>query len=370
MKLLINASNLHIGGGVQVAASFITELALLLKDIHEKPTVSLLYSSIVKANLSDDCDLSSFNRVNELNVYGMKAPSKEEAKLFYGFDTCFTIFGPFYPKFNVKKHVCGFAQPWIAYPNNDVYPKLTLLNRLKTKVKFFIQSHYFKAYDHLIVEQQHVKDALLDIGYLEEKISVVSNCVSNIYDKPQDWIGLDFDKSRLKYGLTLGFVGRPYTHKNIEILKKVDQILCDKYKLSCNFIFTFTSVEMKECGFSELDNFFSVGSIRVEQCPAFYQLLDALVFPSLLECFSAAPIEAMKMNTTVLSSNYPFVTEVCQDAAFYFDGLDAYSIAESIVNTFTDKTLIEKKRTLGRDLVKKLPTAKDRALAYFKVIYN
>lgn len=31
-KILINASNLHVGGGVQVAASFITELSQILKE--------------------------------------------------------------------------------------------------------------------------------------------------------------------------------------------------------------------------------------------------------------------------------------------------------------------------------------------------
>jgi glycosyltransferase involved in cell wall biosynthesis len=312
--------------------------------------------------------LSHFKNFKELNVYGFKSPTREEKALFNGYDVCFTIFGPFYFKPKVKKHICGFAQPWIAYPDNDVYPKLTLLDRLKTKLKFAIQSYFFKQYDLLVVEQQHVKNALVEIGYNKSKLAVVSNCVSTIYDTPALWKPLNIDSKKFKEELTLGFIGRAYLHKNISILKEVSTLLADKYQFNCNFVFTFTEEEMNTCGFSELDNFYSVGPIKVEQCPAFYQLIDALVFPSLLECFSASPIEAMKMNTTVFASNYPFVTEVCKNAAFYFDALDANSIAKTIINAFSDETLLIEKRQLGATLVQHLPTAKDRALAYLDII--
>jgi len=153
-------------------------------------------------------------------------------------------------------------------------------------------------------------------------------------------------------------------------LVEVNRLLAEKYKFTCNFVFTFTDDEMKACGFSELDNFFTIGPIKVDQCPAFYKLLDGLVFPSLLECFSASPIEAMKMNTTVFASNYPFVTEVSQNAAIYFDALDASSISESIVKAFADESLMEEKRILGLALVKNLPNAKDRAIEYLNIINN
>lgn len=370
MNILINATNLHLGGGIQVASSFISELACIIKDNPGRYYISVFCSTSVKSNLSASCDLSQFILFKEINVYGIKGLSKQDRKLFDNYDVCFTVFGPFYLYPKVKKHICGFAQPWIAYPDNDAYPKLTTINRIKTKLKFSIQSYLFKRYDHLIVEQQHVKQALIKIGYAKDKIDVVSNCVSVIYDCPQSWKQLNFDVSNLKYDLTLGFIGRSYSHKNVAILKKVNQILINDYELNCNFIFTFTDEEMRNCDFLSLDNFITVGPIKVEQCPAFYELLDALIFPSLLECFSASPIEAMKMKTTVLASNYPFITEVCQDAGFYFDPLDERTIAKSIATAFTVPSLIEKKQMLGSNLIKKLPTAKQRAISYLNIITN
>ncbi|WP_275163349.1 glycosyltransferase [Citrobacter portucalensis] len=363
MKILINASNLHVGGGVQVAASFITEL--FNDSVRD---VSIVCSSSVFDNLASNVNTESFESFDVVDVYGTKKISSHNKLKFSGFDVCFTVFGPFYSSLDVKKHICGFAQPWIAYPNNVVYKKLPLIEYIFNKVKFKIQSIYFKKYDHLIVEQKHVKDALVNHGYTEETISIVENCVSSIYDIPSDWLSIDgmieLDSNRPK----LGFIGRPYIHKNIEILKFVNEILLSKYGFHCDFFFTFSEVEMKNLGFIDIENFHSVGSISTNQCPFFYQSIDALVFPSLLECFSATPIEAMKMNTTVIASDLPFVREICREASFYFDPLDAESIADSIIYAFSRDDLREEKIKMGNHFINVMPKASDRAKSYLDII--
>jgi len=243
MRVLINASNLHVGGGVQVACSFITELAKLFESNNDKD-ISIVCSSAVRSNLDDMFDESRFAEFSILDVYGIKKLSDNEKKIFNGYDVCFTVFGPFYFNINVKKHICGFAQPWIAYPDNDVYPKLSFLNRYKTKLKFIIQSFIFKRYDMLVVEQSHVKRALLKYGYKSEKVEVVSNCYSSVFDDESKWEAINFERDSDQCTITLGFIGRPYTHKNIEILKDVDLILKEKHNLNCDFIFTFSDKKL------------------------------------------------------------------------------------------------------------------------------
>lgn len=370
MKLLINASNLHIGGGIQVACSFIAELSELLNSIDETHDISVICSERVHANLPVNFDKTAFREFNILNVHGIKKPPTEIKEKFKGFDVCFTVFGPLYFSPEVKYHICGFAQAWIAYPKNIAYKKLSFLEYLKFKLKFKLQLFFFKRYDHLIVEQKHIKSALSELGFKSDNISIVSNCVSSIYDDPNSWEALDFQTSVMLENITLGFIGRAYSHKNVFILNQVNDILISKYQMKCNFLFTFTSAEMKLCGFEGHDNFYSVGEIEASQCPNFYNALDALVFPSLLECFSASPIEAMKMNTTVIASNYPFVKEVCGDSAFYFDPLSADSIASSIFEAFANNDVREDKKRLGLELVALSPTAKDRAVSYLNIIKN
>ncbi|MEF1308606.1 glycosyltransferase family 4 protein [Vibrio mytili] len=365
MSFLVNASNLHVGGGVQVAVSFISELYF-----QKQFNFSIVCSTIVRENLPQDLDTDKFVSFKVIDVFGLSKLDRTKKEYFEGFDVCFTIFGPFYPRIDAKYHICGFAQPWIAYPNNDVYSKLSFFELLKNKLRFSVQNILFKSYDRLVVEGEHVKASLISRGYNDSDISVVSNCVSTIYDDESKWADIDFDYSQLEYDFTLGFIGRPYPHKNIEILHKVNEILKIDFGLKINFLFTFSGSEMKKLGFDKLKNFHTVGVINTNQCPNFYKSIDALIFPSLLECFSASPIEALKTSTTVIASNYPFVRDVCKDAAFYFDPLNPNDIAKVINEVCIENNVRESKKLLGKKIVDVLPTAEDRAASYADIIFK
>lgn len=365
-KILINASNLHVGGGVQVAVSFINELSNRHLNDNEIP-YHILISTKVFNNLSNKIDKNKFKSFHILDIFGFRKPDDKYLQFFKDFDICFTIFGPLYFSFGAKYELTGFAQPWIAYPNNLAYDTLSLKNKIKNKILFKIKDILFRKSEHLIVEANHIKLALVKIGYNPKKISVVSNAVSSIYNDKQFWEDIDYLKSN-KY--TLGFIGRNYTHKNIARLTIVSDILKSKYNTECDFLFTLTDDEMLENGFNRLDNFKSVGSISVNQCPYFYNSIDALIFPSLLECFSASPIEAMKMNCLVIASDLPFIRDVCKSSVRYFDPLDNESIAlaiyESINNDKENKRLIKN----ASKIVGQLPNSQDRAESYLKILTN
>ena len=48
-----------------------------------------------------------------------------------------------------------------------------------------------------------------------------------------------------------------------------------------------------------------------------------IFLPTLLKVFIAAYPEAMKIEKPIMTSNYSFATDVCQDSALYFDPLDS-----------------------------------------------
>ncbi|MBT3583408.1 MAG: hypothetical protein HN509_00765, partial [Halobacteriovoraceae bacterium] len=107
------------------------------------------------------------------------------------------------------------------------------------------------------------------------------------------WVNIDFNKQ--KSDLTLGIVSRDYPHKNLKVLPDVAVALRQIYGINVRFLVTLTDDEwsMRDLRFYKyIDN---VGSINIAQCPSFYKLLDGVIFPSLLECFSATPIESMIM---------------------------------------------------------------------------
>lgn len=358
-KVLINASNLHSGGGVQVAISLISELSKNIAD--KNATYTLYVSSIVYTSLKKlKVDLSCFEKILEINLYGLSAKLYSNKHFFYNFNVCLTVFGPFY--FNVKAdvHICGFGQSWIIYPDNLANKLFSPYQRLVNYVKYRVQWYFFKKYaDEFVVELDHVKQGLVYNKNIDSsKVHVINNCVSNVFKDSSKWKGIDF--SMVPKGRTIiGFVGRPYKHKNLEIIKEVDKVLKAKYALDLSFLFTFTEEEMERLGFNSIENFYSIGAIELMQCPTFYNFIDALIFPSLIESFSATPIEAMAMKVRVFASDLPFVRDVCKDYIDYFDPSDAEDIAKTIFDNIRDKNLDFIERAY--DYVDSLPDARSRA---------
>ncbi|OEE04269.1 glycosyltransferase [Vibrio cyclitrophicus] len=369
-KILINASNLHVGGGVQVASSFIFELSLIIKKdpiAYSHYKISVFLSDCVLDNIPSDCDISVFDTFEVINIFGINQCKKYIVEKFSKYNVVFTVFGPLY--FNIKgtKTITGFAQAWIAYPNNLAFNRLPFATKLKSKVIYFLKEFFFKKSDILVVEAGHVKRALIDKGYDSGRIHVVQNTVSSVYHYPFTWKKIKHSKSDK---FTLGFIGRGYSHKNLSILKNVNNILVNQYNSYCDFLFTLSDKEMEEHGFSKLENFHSIGPINIEQCPAFYQEIDALIFPSLLECFSVTPIEAMEMKKLVIASDLPFVADVCKNAARYFDPDSAESIAYAIYSAMSNPDENEKIVEQASSIISNSPTAEDRAVGYLNIILN
>lgn len=327
-KILINASNLHVGGGVQVASSFIYEISRIGRfknDIH------VLVSSKVDRELrTSNADFSVFSSYIVKDLKGPSVKSLFSRQLSRKFDLIFTVFGPDY-RFSLagSRNVVGFAQPWIIYPENPIYDCLNLINKIKTKLKFGVQKFFFSRSDVLIVELPHVRERIVSSGIkAEESVTVVHNSVSSIYSNPSLWSPLEIAKDPVHFNI--GFVGRDYPHKNLNILPEVKEILKNVHGFNVDFFVTLTAEEISRKSKKFRDSVYSIGELSVSQCPSFYAEMDAIVFPSLLECFSATPLEAMVMERPLFSSDRKFVKDVCGDYAYYFDPLDAESIASTI----------------------------------------
>jgi len=334
-KYLVNCSNLHVGGGVQVATSFISELSKLESF---PDNIFLWVSSQVDLNLKTlNVDFSRFNNNYEVvDVFGLSSLFAKGCRRFSEFDRVFTIFGPLYTFERNFYSIVGFAQPWIVYPSNEVYSMLSFWDKIKYKFKFFVQKQFFKKSDMLVVELEHVAKALFShvIGN-ESNVKVVHNCVSSIYFDKSLW--KEFDFKALGSGIKIGFLGRNYNHKNTNILPVVKSLLLEKYNLVIDFYVTFTEDEWSKCSCEFKSNIFNVGSLSVAQCPIFYEAMDGIIFPSLLECFSATPLETMIMERPLFASDREFNRDICSNYAIYFEPLSSISIAESIAKYFLDE---------------------------------
>lgn len=366
LKICINASNLHCGGGVQVASSFIYELSLL----HDLPeNITCLVSSEVAKNLHQvGCDISKFFVYEIYDTFGVSSLWSGFLKKLKNFDVIFTVFGPLYVVGLKAINIVGFAQPWIIYPDNELYRKMSSYERFKIRLKFQIQSVFFRKADVVVVELEHVKKRLTALGvYPENSIKVVNNCLSSLYMQPEKWLHVNVDI--IDNSFSIGFVGRDYPHKNTDLLPEVKQILSNKYGLEVNFYVTLNDFEWASKSDSFRRLIFNAGSLTVAQCPYFYEKMDAIIFPSLLECFSATPLEAMAMKKPLFASDRGFVRDVCGDYAMYFDPMNAESAAEIIAEYIKNRSPTDEHVRLiaARDHVIGYSNAHQRAVEYLHI---
>lgn len=364
-RLLVNASNLHVGGGIQVATSFLHEIRYFQGSFKD---LSVFVSKEIDEALNSlALDTNIFFNYEVHDVFGPVLRLDNISHQLDLFNTVFTIFGPLYRWRTSFKSIVGFAQPWIIYPNNECYRMFPLIMRLKMRMKYLIQGIFFKRADILVVELEHVKQKLVSVLKIPaERIHVVHNCISSIYLDPSCWKPVDVPKP-IGY-LRLGYLGRNYPHKNTAIFPEIVAKLECKYGIKARFYVTFTEQEWVACTPEFREVCFNVGPLSVVQCPGFYQALNAVVFPSLLECFSATPLEAMAMERHLFVSDRLFNRDICGHHAHYFDPLSPTAAAAAIAGVFGDVGSYLDALRMGREYAISFSSPRERAEKYLALL--
>ena len=372
MRILINTSNLYFGGGVQVAVSFIKELVTL----KEQHLYTLLISPVIKQQLLEISFPKNFHfrlikdspssLLNRISVVKQLNSVEEEASP----DIVFTVFGPSYwrPK---SIHISGFADGWVYNQDSIAYNKLPFFKRLKMRLRVQYKLFYLKkTTDYFILETKDAANKLSKI--LTKKYDdffVVGNTYSDIFNDElyiqndyKNYIHLNNNINEFK----LMYVAHNHPAKNLSILNEVIPYL-KKYNI--RFVLTidnksynrmFSNREIRE----KIQN---LGAIDLSACPSVYNQCDALFAPTLLETFSAAYPEAMKMQKPILTSDFSFARTICKDAALYFNPIDPRDIAQKIISLIEDKNLQKKLIQNGISAVQEFETANSRAKKYIMI---
>ena len=363
--ILINAANLHVGGGVQVASSVIGELT----QMSALPSGLVVWASdVVDANLRQlGYDLSALPAYEVVNNYGINLLYSPLARRMQDFDSVLTVFGPLYVWRLTAANITGFAQPWIIYPGNEIYRASGWRQRLLSRLKFGLQAVFFSRADILVVELDHVRDGLLRRGLgSSSSIRVVRNCLSSLYLDPERWESVSVVDAGSD--VRLGFVGRNYAHKNTRIFPMVIEALRRDHGINASIHVTFTDEEWAACDDAFRAAVSNVGPLFVAQCPDFYRSMDAVIFPSLLECFSATPLEAMAMERPLFVSDRPFNRDVCAGHAHYFDPMDPADAAAKIAAYLQDRNQQVTRLKAAREHALSFSNAADRASQYLEIL--
>ena len=329
----------------------------------------IITSSEVHENLIKlKCNFKIFYKYEVSNFYGFFSIFKKKAFIQNPQNKLFVFFGPLYT-FRIKCFcIMGFAQPWIIYPKNEIYNRSTLIMKLFYILKYDIQKYFYNKSNILFVEHSHVRDELSKINIFKKKnIKIIQNSISNIFLQKNDWLDINEEKlNSTKF--KIGFLGRNYQHKNTSILIAVKSILLTKYNIDALFFVTFDNDEWNKCSQDFKNEINNLGKLTLAQCPTFYNKINAVIFPSLLECFSVTPIEALFMGKPLFASNRNYISNICLKYAFYFNPLDPFDIAKIISNYILNNKNFDDNKLHAKEYVLKNFNSTNRTNQYLDLL--
>lgn len=350
-NILINLSNIKVGGGVQVALTLLEELTSYAK------------KNKIHVILSEELYNKDFNKAD--NIVYIKSKKNILLNLFFlnlcenkfKSDIVFSLFGPglWRPK---AKHISGFAIPHLIYPDSPFFDKKSL----SLCLRLLFQKRMFKRnVDKFIVESDNSKLRLSTfLGIAQNKIFVVSNTYNQKFDNFSYKYKVQSNEYKVFCPTSY------YPHKNLEILKEIDKKIND----SNQNIKVYTTIKKVVFNniFINCNNIINLGPININTLTMKYSEMDLVLSTSLLECFSANYIEAFKTKTPLLTTNLDFSTSICKKAAIYYECLDANDLFNKMVCIKSDSKLSRKLIDRGLQLLKKYETPKSRIKKYFSII--
>lgn len=358
MNILVNASNLRTGGGLQVAESIVRllntvkyhhfivvlpkQLEYIVNDIPNDNIRTEVYSqplTLKRIVLGRDSVLDKL--VEENNV-----------------DAVLTVFGPSRWK-PTCFHLCGFAMPHIVLGDSPYWKMLSVIDLLKSKLRISLMKRDFRRNNSMIWCENEYISAKLRKLLKDKSITTITNNYNQVFDHPEQWetsIKLQpFD------GLTLLTITANYPHKNIAIaipaLEKIKRI---DPNCKVRFVFTINEAQYPEIPQEYKDNIVLLGPVKINQCPPLYSQADVMFQPSLLECFSATYAEAMKMELPIITTDLGFAHSLCGDAALYYSPTDPEDLAKKIYKLYQNETLFTELKEKGTIQLKKFDTSESR----------
>ncbi|QLG87005.1 hypothetical protein HQ393_01415 [Chitinibacter bivalviorum] len=359
-SVIINASNLNVGGGAQYAASIINEIV----NSSSSSVSAIIVSSAVNQQVKIPKNWEG--RVIEVPISPNRVMAFQSRKKIqeiidaYSPDVFVTIFGPTYWRPKNVIHLVGFAQGWLIYDNSAALKLMPFWMALKRRLLNILQKKSFvRNSDYFFTETIDSANRLSEKFKVSPcKISVVENTASEYFriKEMDDSKVIAKNIPREVGDVILLTVAVPYPHKNLSIINDLVRLLPCNYK----FVVTVSSADYDRIFNRNDGRIINIGPVKNSECPSIYDQCDGVFLPSLIECFSCNYPEAFASKKIILTSKLGFATGVCKEAAFYFNPLDARDVASTIERAFLDSALMKEKIDIGFDILHQLPTPTER----------
>lgn len=347
MKVLIDCSQLNVGGGIQVGLSF-----LLKTSTYKALELIVIASNAIDQQLSSETkDEFYAYHVVDGNSTLQKILQVQEFHRWekkYKPNLVFTVFGPsiWRPK---APCIQGFALGLMFYPEVQDILKYSLAKKLKVRAKYYIKQHLFKTNaDYFIVETEVVKARLCKLlNVPKENIYVIENSYSPYFKTYNKKVEISKD-GYFKFLVPSSY----YPHKNLEILAKVaDKLYATNQKVRFYFMLNnsdFNKITAPLAHKPSKHLMSNLGKVNISDLPQHYYECDGVILPTLAESSTSTYPEAFITKKLLLTSDRDFSRYLCGDAAIFFDPLDSNDIYNKIVEILNGPEVIEQTVSLSK----------------------
>lgn len=347
MKILVNASNIGLGGATQVTHSFCCTL-------NKYPEIEFVV--VLQPRMSTLAkNISSYSNVkvvlycihnNWKTYFFARDRFLDGLVISERIDFVFSIFAPTWWKPRVP-HLCGFALAHLVMPESPFFKNLNWKERIKHFI-FIKQMTFFfqRSSSYFYTENQLISNRLQKLLNCK-KVYTITNYYNQIFDQPEKQVYRELPSFD---GITMLTVSSFNPHKNLPISIGISEYLHNKYpKFKFRFVFTVKEEQFPKIPKSLREHFIFLGHVTINECPSLYEQCDFEFQPTLLECFTATYPEAMRMKKPIITTNLEFARGLCGEAAVYYDALSTVDAANKIYALALDSERQQKLIKLGTE---------------------
>jgi glycosyltransferase involved in cell wall biosynthesis len=260
------------------------------------------------------------------------------------------------------RQVYVFDWAFAVYPESVAWQRMSVRDRCFKRIKLAVLRSFIQRPTVVAAQTPGIEKRLREMYGLASTVTV-PNAVDLPHDEGAVAVETLNDFSVGPQGPRLLYLTRYYPHKNLEILLEVGRRVRDR-ELPFRFIVTLDASQgagaraflrqIVEMNLSRV--ICNIGPVHGKQIRALFAAVDGLIMPTLLESFSGSYVEAMAFEKPIFTSQYDFAQDVCGDAAFYFDPLDAESILSTLGVGFSDPLKLRSKVVAGLERMSAFPT--------------
>ena len=368
MIIIINTTTAFKGGSVQVAFSLLKEFRKFNNCQFHIFIGPALKDLIKIQDFPENFKFYFFKYRASQRLFSAKPLSVEFKKIEKKIkaDFVITTSGPSYWK-PLCSHIIGYNLPHYIYWDSPFWS----IAKTQTKLRFYLLKYIIKYFfqkdaDYYFVQTDDVRDRLIKFINRKNIFTVPNTCgfSKNIFRND-----LKFLPQRNKQTFRFLTLSAYYEHKNLEMISLVSKKLESLGIFNVEFILTLSEEAFLKCfnGDKPL-GVINVGPIKPKDCPNLYDECDAIILPTLLECFSANYVEAMFMKKPIITTDLSFAKTVCEDAALYFQPLSVDDAVEKIISLIRSQDLRSELVKKGTVRLKYFPNATERASMIMDII--